>query len=671
MRLRLLALLVVGPAIAAGCAQDVQPSHDAPSRKMIVLGVDGMDPELLRDYMKQGDMPNAQRLMAYGGFRVLGTSEPPQSPVAWSNFITGLDPGGHGMFDFLALDRNNLLPYLTTSAVVPAEIGPLEIGDWRIPIEGDRVTLLRKGTAFWELLAAADVDVTIVRMPANYPPVPGSGDSLSGMGTPDLRGTSGTFMFFSSDPGFISRDVSGGELRKFGIEGDRLLAAVGGPPNSLRADAPRTSVVLEVIPDPVHDVALIRGGTRERLVKAGEWTDWIGVEFTMVPALAKVAGMVRIHVKSVHPFLEMYVSPVNIDPRSPAQEISAPADYAPMLAGQVGPFYTEEMPEDSKALSAHILSAEEYLDQSGVVLDESRRLLDFELQKFVAKADPAFLFFYFSTIDQRHHMMGRHIDPEHPFFAVNSPPRVRASMTETYRQIDQVLGKILDRVGPQAAVVVMSDHGFARFYRQAHLNAWLREAGYLVLRDDAAPVSAESEGWLSGIDWSRTRAFSIGLNSLYINVAGRERHGIVPSAERLDLAREIADRLRTWTDAKNGLPVVTSPSLREEIYRGPMLAAAPDIIVGYGDGYRASWATSKGQTAGKLLEDNLDEWSADHCLDPDAAPGVLFSNLAMTSPAPQLTDLTVGILDYFGVRPVQGMRGVTPFAPMEVQRHVQ
>jgi predicted AlkP superfamily phosphohydrolase/phosphomutase len=418
-------------------------------------------------------------------------------------------------------------------------------------------------------------------------------------------------------------------------------------------------------------VALIRGGTRERLAKAGEWTDWIGVEFTMVPALAKVAGMVRIHVKSVHPFLELYVSPVNIDPRSPAQEISAPADYASMLAAHVGPFYTEEMPEDSKALSAHILSAEEYLDQSGVVLKESRRLLDFELRKFVAKADPAFLFFYFSTIDQRHHMMGRHVDPQHPFFAVDSPPRVRASMTETYRQIDRVLGEILGSVGPQAAVVVMSDHGFARFYRQAHLNAWLREAGYLVLRDDAAPVSVESEEWLSGIDWSRTRAFSIGLNSLYINVAGRERHGIVPAAERLDLAHEIADRLRTWTDPENGLPVVTSPSLREEIYRGPMLAAAPDIIVGYGDGYRASWATSKGQTAGELLEDNLDEWSADHCVDPDAAPGVLFANLAMATPAPQLTDLTVGILDYFGVRPVQQMRGVTPFAPGEVQGHVQ
>jgi predicted AlkP superfamily phosphohydrolase/phosphomutase len=671
MRLRDLALLTLGSAISVGCGHDIQPADHAAPRKMIVLGVDGMDPELLREYMKHGEMPNAQRLIATGGFRVLGTSEPPQSPVAWSNFITGLNPGGHGMFDFLALDRKNLLPYLTTSAIVPAGIGPLELGGWRIPLGSERVTLLRQGTAFWQLLGAAGVDVTIVRMPANYPPVSSPGATLSGMGTPDLRGTSGTFMFFSNDPKFVARDVSGGELRKFQTTDDRLFAAVKGPPNGLRVEATPLSTVLEVVPDPDHDVALVRGGAREYLVKAGEWSDWIGLEFKLLPAFATVTGMVRVHLKSVHPYLEMYVSPVNIDPRSPAQEISVPDDYAPMLAAQVGPFYTEEMPEDSKALSAHVLSADEYLDQSGVVLDESRRLLALELQRFTARNDPAFLFFYFSTIDQRHHMMGRHVDPRHPFFAIDSSPRARQSMAETYRKIDRLLGEILDRTGPQTAVVVMSDHGFANFYKQANLNAWLRDAGYLVLREDATPVAAESDEWLSGIDWSRTRAFSIGLNSLYINVAGREQHGIVPASERLDLAREIADRLRTWTDSENDRPVVTSPSLREEIYRGPMLAAAPDIIVGYGDGYRASWATSKGQTATELLEDNRDEWSADHCVDPAAAPGVLFANLPMATDAPQLTDLTVGILEYFDVRRGPQMRGVAPFGSMEVQRHVR
>jgi predicted AlkP superfamily phosphohydrolase/phosphomutase len=304
------------------------------------------------------------------------------------------------------------------------------------------------------------------------------------------------------------------------------------------------------------------------------------------------------------------------------------------------------------------LSPTEFLAQSDLVMDESRRMLDFELARFAGRRGAAFLFFYFSSVDQRHHMMGRHVDAAHPAHAPDTPVSTMDSMRSTYREIDRLIGRVLEQTGRDVAVVVMSDHGFSNFYREAHLNAWLRQAGYLALKEDAA---RDAEEWLPGIDWSRTRAFSIGLNSLYINVAGRERFGIVPAAERLDLARQIAGRLQGWTDETTGLPVVTRASLREEIYRGPYLADAPDIIVGYGDGYRGSWATSKGQTAPVLLEDNVDEWSADHCVDPAVAPGVLVSNLKLTTASPELTDLTVGILEYFGVAREPAMRGTSPF----------
>jgi hypothetical protein len=418
------------------------------------------------------------------------------------------------------------------------------------------------------------------------------------------------------------------------------------------------TATLEIIPDPEHEVALIRGAEQELLVQAGEWSDWVEVGFKLLPVMANVPGMVRLYLKSVHPETELYVSPVNINPSQPAQVISSPEDYAPRLAEAVGPFYTQEMPEDTKALSAHILSPTEFLAQSDLVMGESRRMLDFELRRFADKRGAAFLFFYFSSVDQRHHMMGRHVDADHPAHAPDTPATTMNSMRSTYREIDFLVGRVLEQAGRDVAVVIMSDHGFSNFYREAHLNAWLQQAGYLTLKEDAADDPAE---WLPGIDWSRTRAFSIGLNSLYINVAGRERFGIVPAAERLDLAREIAGRLHGWTDETTGLPVATRASLREEIYRGPFLAEAPDIIVGYGDGYRGSWATSKGQTAQVLLEDNRDEWSADHCVDPDVAPGVLVSNLKLTTPSPELTDLTVGILNYFGVAREPAMRGTSPF----------
>lgn len=654
--------LLCACASLMGCSRDpVAPAASGDGNgngRMIVLGVDGMDPELTQEMLAQGELPNIQRLIDAGGFRVLGTSNPPQSPVAWSNFITGLNPGGHGLFDFLALDRANLRPYLSASAVLPASRGPLELGDWRIPLGGDQAVLLRKGTAFWQLLENAGVDVTVVRMPANYPPVPSRGNSLSGMGTPDLRGTSGTFMYFSTRAEFKPGDVSGGNLRRFEASGDRLYAHIIGPNNGLHRESPPLTATLEIIPDREHDVALIRGAAGEILVNAGEWTDWVSLEFKLLPVLPTVPGMVRLFLKSVHPETELYVSPVNIDPRRPAQVISSPEEYAPQVAEAVGPFYTQEMPEDTKALSAHVLSPTEFLAQSGLVMSEARRMLDFELARFTGKHGAAFLFFYFSSVDQRHHMMGRHVDERHPAHALDAPMRARDSMRSTYREIDQLLERVMNKVGPDVAVIIMSDHGFSNFYREAHLNAWLRQRGYLVLKDDAG---VESEEWLPGIDWSRTRAFSIGLNSLYINVAGRERFGIVPASERLNLASEIASQLKGWTDSATGLPVVTRPSLREEIYRGPYLAEAPDIIVGYGDGYRGSWATSKGQTAAVLLEDNRDEWSADHCVDPAIAPGVLVSNLRLTTASPQLTDLTVGMLDYFRVERDPAMRGTSPF----------
>jgi len=658
--LSVLACMGALAALAAGCsAEEPAPAQVASDKKMIVLGVDGMDPELLKELLAAGELPNIRRLIDSGGFRALGTSNPPQSPVAWSNFITGMNPGGHGLFDFLALDRTNLRPYLSASTVLRSDTAPLQLGDWRLPLGTDRVVLLRKGKAFWELLEDAGVDVTILRMPANYPPVPTEGNSLSGMGTPDLRGTSGTFLFFSTRDSARPGEVSGGEIRRFGTGDGRLLASIDGPANELRVHGRPLTATLEVVQDPAKEAALIRVQGEETIIRVGEWSDWIRLEFELVPMLARVSGMVRLYLKGVHPETELYVSPVNIDPRDPAQVISSPEDYAARLAESVGPFYTEEMPEDTKALSAHVLSPSEFLEQSEIVLGETKRMLEFELARFQAKRGPAFLFSYFSSVDQRHHMMGRHIDSRHPAFSKDVPAQVRSSMRSTYAAIDEIVGNLSSRMVPDVAVVVMSDHGFSNFYRQAHLNAWLRKEGYLTLARN--PTGAEE--WLPDIDWARTRAFAIGLNSLYINVADREKFGIVPSSGRLELAREIAQRLQSWTDEETGLPVVTRAALREEIYRGPYLADAPDVIVGYGDGYRASWTTSKGQTANVLVEDNLDEWSADHCVDPSIAPGVLISNLRLSSPDPQLTDLTVGILEFFGVGREPVMRGKSPFQP--------
>lgn len=642
--LPLLAALTYACSAAAGA--------NGPAR-MVILGVDGMDPKLLAQYMQEGIVPNLSRLAATGGFMPLQTSTPPQSPVAWSTFITGMDPGSHGIFDFLHLDRDNLTPYMSTTRIQGTSL-TMPVGQWRIPLKSPRTELLRHGTAFWELLESNGVHTRLFQIPANYPPVETSGEAISGMGTPDLQGTSGTFTLFTNDPHWKAGAVSGGLIERVTLNDGVARGSITGPPNSLLKSSPSATTGLEVVVDPENPVALVRVGDGRLLLQQGEWSEWQPVRFDLMRHVSSVSGMVRFYLKQVRPHLLLYMTPVNIDPRDPAQTIATPAEYANDLAEAAGPFYTEEMPEDTKALRAGVLTPREFLAQTQLVLDERKRLLDAELQRFANEPERALMFFYFSSIDQRHHMLYREADPSDPLRSAQTTPDLANAMRDTYRQIDEQVGRVVNAVGENTAIVVMSDHGFSSFRKQVHLNRWLELHGYLRLTDS---FNRDKYEWLQGIDWSATRAFAIGLNSLYLNVRDREKHGIVSQKQRATLARKLAQELGTWVDEENGQKVVTQVSLREDVYHGPFVEAAPDIIVGYAPGYRASWDSTTGKVPLKLIEPNIDEWSGDHCIDSRAVPGVLLSNRPLRARSGGLADLTVTVLAYFGVAPAAGMTG--------------
>ncbi len=635
-----------------------QAAADSERKRMIVLGVDGMDPEMLQAFMAEGLLPHFSKLEGMGGFLPLGTSVPPQSPVAWSNFITGMDPGGHGLFDFLGLDRSTMLPFQSYARVQKAEREPLELGKWRIPLASERTLRLRDGTAFWEILEDNDVSTTMFRVPTNYPPVETPGRALSGMGTPDLRGTPGTFAFFTDDPDFEDGPVSGGLIHRVRLEDQTVRGHLEGPPNGFIEDAPRASVGFTVHVDPENPVAQLRVGDERVLLTVGEWSDWIQLRFELVPRLVSVAGMARFYLKELSPHFKLYASPVNIDPSDPAQQISTPEEYAEELAESVGLFYTQEMPEDTKALSAHTLTPAEFFDQSRIVLEERRRLLEHELERFQRAQGHQFLFFYFSSIDLRSHMLWRQMDPEHPHYDASAPVDLKTALRSSYGEIDTILGDVLEALDADTLLIVMSDHGFAPFRRQAHLNTWLERNGYLALKD---PSKRDEYEWLRGIDWSRTRAFAIGLNSLYLNVRGRERYGIVNPVRRAELAREIADKLRDWKDPESGQPVVTQPLLREEAYHGSHVEEAPDVLVGYARGYRASWGTTSGKIPAVLLEDNEREWSGDHCMDSRTVPGILLASRPVQAGSADLKDLPVTILAEFGIEAPKQMSGRSVF----------
>lgn len=618
-------------------------SGGADGKRVIVLGFDGLDYGLTRMLVDQGRLPNFARLAGSGGFAPLETSIPPQSPVAWSTFITGLDPGGHGIFDFIHRDPATRLPYLSTTRTA-ASSRTLAIGDWQLPLAGGEIEQLRQGQPFWEVLEAHGIETTIVRMPANFPPSGTATRELSGMGTPDLLGTYGTFSFYTSEPyAFGGRTLSGGAWYPVAVDGQAVRAELVGPGNPFRRDAEPVTAAFTVHVDAERPVARIEVGGEQRVLAVGEWSDWVPVDFDLRVPFQHLRGMARFHLKQVRPHFELYVSPINFDPIDPAMPISAPDEYAAELAAATGRFYTQGMPEDTQALRQGVLTRDEFLAQARLAGDEIRIQYRHTLDRFAR----GLLFYYFGNVDQVAHMMFRARDPEHPAYDPAADAAYARVVEELYVGLDRIVGDTLDALGPEDTLVVMSDHGFASWRRTFHLNTWLKEEGFLTL---ANPGRQDDPGFFGNVDWSRTRAYGLGLNGLYINVRGREGSGVVEPAERARVMDEIAARLLATIDPATGQPAVTKVYRREDVYTDAgLFDRAPDLVIGYAKGTRGSDETALGGIPKDVLVDNTEAWSGDHCWDHETVPGVLLSNRPLRKPAPSLATLAAAVLAEFGI----------------------
>lgn len=566
-------------------------------KKVIVMGVDGMDPGFVERHW--ADLPNLARLRERGSYSHLETTDPPQSPVAWSTFITGLDPGEHGIFDFVHRDPVTREPYLSTDRTIQPRF-TLPLGPYELPLSRSRVISLRKGRAFWEYLSDQGIPVTIVRIPANYPPSE-AGREIAGMGTPDLRGTQGTFAYYTDDPTETSHEVSGGLIRKVELRGGHTELSVEGPPNTLRRDRAYATVQLIADVDPDRPYVRLQLGSAASIIREGEWSDWLPVDFPLLPHMISARGMFRVFAKQLHPRFELYVSPVNVDPEEPALPISTPGSYARAVAVSAGRWSTLGIPEDTSALRQGVFDLPEFLSQSHLVLDDERRLLADSLRRFTG----GLLFFYFSSVDQNSHMLwGKH----------------DAELLDVYRAVDASIGEVMRRE-PEAELMVMSDHGFAAFDRAVNLNTFLISRGL------------------------QTKAYALGLNGLYL---------LDKNAEQ-----EIRQELLELRDPVNGRNMIESvnPSNPSPENR----SIAPDLIVGYSSGYRASWQTALGEAPEGLVVDNDDAWVADHCIDPKEVPAVLFATREIRAKTPRLKDLPVSLLALYGIAQPAQMTGQSIF----------
>jgi len=631
---------------ASGCSES-ESSYETP-KKLIVLAFDGMDPIIFKGLIRGGKLPNFEHLMKTGDFKPLATSVPPQSPVAWSNFITGMNPGGHGIFDFIHRDPDTMFPYLSTSETLPPA-KTINIGEWIIPFSSGKVNLLRQGRAFWEYLSENGIPTTIVRVPANFPPVKTKARQISGMGTPDIQGTYGTFSFYTDEQTETYGEISGGKIFSIGVVENKVKAKLPGPKNTFRKGNPQSSVDFTVFIDQENPVAKIVIQDNQIILNEGEWSGWVNINFEIIPLLHSVSGIARFYLKEVRPHFKLYVTPININPASPALPISTPQDYSDELSEEIGLFYTQGIPEDTKALSEKVLDDGEFLKQTNIVLEEELRMLEYELNRFKS----GLLFFYIGRADQLSHMFWRTMDPNHP--AYDPIGKHRYVIENSYIEMDMVLEKVLKRIDDDTTLIVLSDHGFAPFYRAFNLNSWLNNGGYVTLVDDSIG------GFFQNVDWAKTRAYGVGFNGLYLNLTGRERNGIVKSWEREALLDEISKKLLDIRDPKTGHRVISKVYKVEDIYTGPYVKDAPDLIIGYNRGYRASWETVLGKFPKEILRDNTEKWSGDHLMEAELVPGILLSNKKIKSKHPALHDIAPTILAEFGIPKQNGMVGNNVF----------
>jgi predicted AlkP superfamily phosphohydrolase/phosphomutase len=626
---RLIAGVVALAALLAGCGR--APAA-ASGKKMIVLGVDGLDPDFLEAHWDS--LPNLDRLRHAGGYRRLGTSIPPQSPVAWSNFITGMDPGGHGIFDFVERDPATLAPY---SSMAQAEESKhrLTIGKFSFPLSSGTVRLLRKGLPFWEDLGAHGVPATVIRMPTNFPPVGRKSVTLSGMGTPDLEGGS-FFSYYTDDPDEIRDRVPGGRIFRIDCANHWADISIPGPVNTFRTDRPTSTATVRMDVDAAQGLARFDFGDRQLILKPGEWSDWVRLRFPVLPGIKDEKGIVRLFLRSVQPHVELYVSPVNIDPTAPEFPISTPTSYSSDLASALGLYYTQGIAEDTSALRAGALNHQQFLEQSQKVLSDSLHMFRYHLHHF----RQGLLFYYFSSIDQNSHMLWGKFPDE---------------LLNFYRQVDGAVGETLDQSSPDTAIIVMSDHGFAPFDRAVHLNTWLMKEGFLALDD---PANVGDEELFPHVDWSKTQAYSLGLNGLYLNLKGREMNGIVaPGEEAASVIRRLTEHLLAFHDPQSGDLIVKRVYPSSVVYQDKYRENAPDLIVGYARRYRSSWQTSLGAVPKDIIEDNTQAWIGDHCMAAEVVPGVFLSNRRILRDSPDLVDVTATIFKQFGVTPSEKIKG--------------
>jgi predicted AlkP superfamily phosphohydrolase/phosphomutase len=671
--LGLLASAAIVLAVPSACSS--RPAAGTFSQKLLILGFDGMDPDLVSKWMDEGKLPNIQQVAREGGMYPLATTHSPESPTAWASFATGVNPGKHNIYDFLVRDTATYLPDLGMVRREP----PKFLFNY-VPIRKPQLHSLRGATSFWVTAGLNGVRSSVLTVPVTFPPeeVP-NGELLAGLPLPDIRGTMGTFYYFATD---LSRYEEGntefgGVLKRLVVENDIAKTELVGPPNPIvrqkiqavrtkspkLSDADRAKVAELQAQEDVHVPMTIRWNRAAKTatvevagqtvsLEEGKLSRWIDLDFRM-NFLVRLHGMAQMLLMKADGELQLYISPVNWKPDNPPLPISSPESFAGDLFRRLGHYRTLGWAEATWPLNEGRMDERTFMEDLYRAFDDRAQVI---LSRIDARNWDVLVGVIEST-DRVQHMMWRYMDPKHPMYDAAEAARFGDSIERVYRRADQFVGEVLEHLEPGTALMIVSDHGFHSWRKSVNLNTWLVQQGYMAVQGQQPgektldDLFGGGEFW-ENVDWSRTRAYAMGLGQIYFNLRGREAKGIVsPGAEATRLAEELSAKLLTLEDPDDGSSIVRAVYKRDEVYTGEYLHNASELQVGMEEGYRVSWQTTLGGSPQGIVYDNMRKWSGDHGgYDFATTAGVLISNRRASRAEASIIDIAPTVLKFFGLQ---------------------
>lgn len=552
--------------------------------KTLLLGFDSFDPNVFEELAGRNQLPNLEKFSQGGQYSKLEVSSPPQTEVSWTSIATGEDPGGHGIFDFVHRDPATYTPYVS---ILP--MGKSAVGEQFIPPYTTKT--------FFEEAADMGYPAIALWWPAMFPARPQLPVmTLPGLGAPDIRGQLGVGTFFSSEEETKEKTTV---VRLVSTGKKRYRTDLPGP-QTPGQEGPRT-ISLPIKIDVVDQQnARITIDSQQIDLHLGEWSEIIELRFK-AGVLFNIYAITRFIAVSLEDVVHIYALPLQIHPLHSTWHYASSTSFSKKLWKEVGPYLTLGWPQDTTGLGDGCISDDQFLDLCQKIFDRRIQILSYLMKDF----QEGVLASIFDDLDRVQHM----------FF------HNRMDVVEDwYQRLDRFVGEINSQVEGWTGkyrYLILSDHGFSDFRRKVHLNRWLLDNGYLVIKDNGKDLNA--------VDWSRTVAYAVGLNSIYLNIAGREGQGVVSADQVENLLSEIKSKLLDWKDSAQ-VPIIQKIRLKHEIFNGPYTRFGPDLVVGYAPGYRASAETGLGKVPAISLEPNTDHWGADHCMDSDVVPGVIFAN---------------------------------------------